>query len=165
MADVIIPALLKKNISFIRLSSKNCAGYEIYGHFVDDSYDSGIRTELLEYIENPSVPNPVTRKITLPNNEYPTWELPKDMYTDRDHQFYLYQNTFIVSSMYYAYNRVTKMITLDTVLKPYEITDVMELEYYRDIIERSYTLENNCTIKIKPVFKQTATFGDHNVII
>ena len=165
MANIILPAFLKKNITFIRLSSKNCTGYEIYGHFKDDSYASGIRTELLDTVDNPKEPNPVLHKIDLPKNSHPTWELPRDAFMDRDHKFYLYQNGFIISPLCYYYNKLSRLFTLDIMMKPYSIEDEMELEYYQDLVELSYTLEEDCQIKIKPIFKQTATFGDHNIII
>ena len=162
----IITALLKKKITFQRLSEKNVIGYEIWGMFKDDTYDSGIRNDLLEIIDNPSEPNPVIKRISLEGNENATWKLPNDAFLDRDHQFRLYINDVIVSSLCYNYNRISRLITLDTVLREYSLSDdKVELEYYQDLIIKEYMLEDNCEIFVKPVFTQSYTYGDHNVIM
>ena len=165
MNNVIIPAMLKKEISFIRLSSKNCSHYEIYAQYEDSNYASGTRTELLDTVENPTKPNPVLTRIPLEPVVHPTWELPKDIYMDADHKFYIYQNDILINPMCFKYNRITRLVTMDEKMNSYSLNDKMEIQYYRDIIELSYVLEHDCTIKIKPIFKQTATFGDHNIII
>lgn len=163
--DYIVPALLKKTITFRRLTSKNVLAYEVYATYKDNNNTSGIRTELLDTIENPTVPQPTVKRITLQYNENATWELPYDAYLDRDHQFRLYLNGFIVSSMCYKFNRLTKLITFDTVMKSYTVNDTMEMEYYLDIITKDYMLEEDCELSIKPIFTDTYTYGNHNVII
>lgn len=160
-----VPAILKKKISFLRLSKKNCSAYQIYALYHDDKYASGIRKELLEEFENPSLPNPVIKSIQLEHKEEPTWELPKDIYMDRDHPLRLYQNGFIVSSMYYSINRVTRLLSVDTIVREYSNTDEMVLEYYRDVIIKEYVLEEDCDIQIIPIFKDTSVLGDHNIIM
>ena len=160
-----IPALLKKTITFRRLTAKNVIAYEIYAKFPDSNYDSGVRTELLERFDNPVEPNPCIKRITLDYNEDATWELPYDAYLDRDHQFRLYLNGFILGTMTYKYNRVHKLISLDTVMKKYESSDKIELEYYQDLITKSYMLESNCQIYVKPIFTDSYTYGYHNIII
>lgn len=163
--EYVIPALLKKTIRFKRLITKNVIAYEVYATYKDNTYESGIRTELLDTIENPKEPNPVIKRIELNYNTNATWELPRDAYMDRDHQFRLYMNDFIVSSMCYKFNRITKLITLDTILKQYTINDKMEMEYYQDIITKDYMLEEDCEISIKPIFAESYTYGYHNVIV
>lgn len=163
--DYIIPALLKKTITFRRLKAKNVTKYEIYAKFQDDSYDSGIRTELLDVIDNPVVPDTYLKKITLAYNENATWSLPDDAYLDRDHQFRLFLNDFVLTSLCYKYNQLSRLITLDTVMKTYTINDVIELEYYQDLITKSYMLESDCEIYVKPIFTDTYTYGYHNIII
>ena len=163
--EYIIPALLKKTISFRRLKARNVIAYEIYATYKDETYTSGIRTELLDTIVNPTVPNPVIKRIELQYNDNATWELPYDAYLDRDHQFRLYMNDFILSTMTYKYNRLSKLITLDTVLKKYTMNDKMEMEYYQDIITKDYMLEENCEISVKPIFTDSYAYGYHNVII
>lgn len=161
----IIPALLKKKITFRRLAAKNVLRYEIYAEFKDDTYASGIRRELLDVIENPSQPDPHIKRIVLTGNPDATWELPYDAYLDRDHQFRLYLNGFILSSMCYSFNRVNKLVSLDTVMKKYSVTDVVEMEYYQDLISKEYMVQDDCRIFVKPIFTQSYTYGDHNVII
>ena len=163
--EYIIPASLKKTITFRRLTPKHVLGYEVYGTFKDNNYSSGIRTELIDTIENPTVPNAVIKRIELPYNDNATWELPYDAYLDRDHQFRLYLNDFILSSLCYNYNRLSKLVTLDTVMKRYTINDKLEMEYYQDIITRDYMLDEDCEITIKPIFTDTYTYGNHNIII
>lgn len=163
--NYIIPAFLKKTISFRRLTSKNVLAYEVYATYKDDTYTSGVKTELLDTIENPIIPNPITKRIELLYNDNATWELPYDAYLDRDHQFRLYLNDFILSSMCYNYNRLSKLITLDTVMKEYTNNDKLELEYYQDIITKEYMLDKDCEITVKPVFTDSYTYGYHNVII
>lgn len=165
MSEYIIPNLIKKTITFRRLSNKNVLEYKIYGTFKDDTYSNGIRCDLLDTIKNPSLPSPCMIRIKLPYNDNATWKLPEDAYLDRDYQFRLYLDGFILSSMAYAYNRVTKLITLDTVMKEYNVNSKLEMEYYRDVITKSYVLENDCQITVKPIFAETYSFGTHNIII
>ena len=161
----LIPALLKKTITFRRLASKSVVAYEIYAKYPDNNYDSGIRTELLERLENPVEPDIHIKRIKLEYNNDATWELPYDAYLDRDHQFRLYLNNFILSTVFYRFNHVFKLISLDTTMKKYNPNDKLELEYYQDLITRSYMLENNCDIYVKPIFTDSYTYGYHNVII
>lgn len=161
----IIPALLKKKITFRRLAAKSVLRYEIYAEFKDDTYTSGVRRELIDTIENPSQPDLHIKRILLPGNPDATWELPYDAYLDRDHQFRLYLNGFILSSMCYNFNRLSKLISLDTVMKKYSVTDTVEMEYYQDLISKEYMVQNDCNIYVKPIFTQSYTYGDHNVII
>lgn len=163
--NFIISALLKKRISFRRLTAKNVLAYEVYATYKDDRYESGVRTELLDTIENPVIPNPIIKRIELKYNDDATWQLPHDAYLDRDHQFRLYLNEFILSSMCYKFNRVNKLITLDTVMKNYTVNDKIEMEYYQDIITKEYMLEQDCEIQIKPIFTESYSYGNHNVII
>ena len=67
--------------------------------------------------------------------------------------------------MAYTYNRVNKLISMDIVMKNYTPNDKVELEYYQDLITRSYMLEKNCQIYVKPIFTDSYTYGYHNVII
>ena len=101
-----IPALLKKTITFQRLPAKNVIAYEIYAKIPDSNYDSGIRNELLEVFDNPLEPEPRVKRIELGYNKDATWKLPNDAFLDRDHQFRLYINDVIVSSLCYNYNRI-----------------------------------------------------------
>lgn len=158
-------ALLKKTITFRRLPSKHVKCYEVYAAYKDDNYDSGIRNELLDIIDNPDVPNPRLIRIPLAYNDNATWELPDDAFLDRDHQFRLFLNNFIMSSAYFNFNRLLKLITFDTVAKTYTLNDKMELEYYQDIITKEYMLESDCVITVKPIFLDTYNYGDHNIII
>lgn len=163
--EYIVPALLKKTITFRRLTAKNVIAYEVYATYKDNTYESGLRTELLDTIENPVVPNPTIKRIELNYNTNATWELPYDAFLDRDHQFRLYLNEVILSSMCYKFNRLSKLITLDTQIKSYTINDKIEMEYYEDIITKSYMLEENCEISIKPIFIESYTYGYHNIIV
>lgn len=163
--DYLFPGLLKKSITFRRLTAKNVLRYEIYAIYQDSTYASGTRTELLDTIENPSTPMPYIKRIELEYNENATWELPHDAYLDRDHQFYLYLDGFQLSSMAYNFNRIRKLITLDTVMKHYDVTSKLEMEYYQDLIKKDYMLEQDCAIKIKPIFTESYQYGFHNVII
>lgn len=165
MNDYTFAALLKKTITFRRLTAKNVLSYEVYVAYKDSNYASGTRVELLDTIQNPTVPNPVLKRITLGYNDDATWELPYDAYLDRDHQFRLFLNETIMSSMFYSYNRLTKLITFDTVAKKYSLNDKMEMEYYQDIITKDYVLEEDGIITIKPIFTDSYTYGTHNIII
>ena len=160
-----IPAEMKKKITFNRLTSKNVLRYEIYANFKDNSNESGIRTELLDTIENPENPSLYIHKVLLEPNINATWERPHDAYFDRDHQFRIYVNDVILSPMCYKFNRRSNLITLDVIMKEYHITDKVELEYYRDLIVKEYLVEDDCTIKVKPIFSALHSYGDHNVII
>lgn len=161
----IVPAMLEKTISFKRLNNRHVRGYKIYGLFKDNNYSSGIRRMLLDNFENPSEPNVDRTSVELKYNQNATWELPGDIFIDRDHKFKLFMNDSILTSLYYQYNKYTRLLTIDTNLKPININDRFRLEYYRDRIKRTYTLEDNCKIEVVPVYADTYTYGNHNIII
>ena len=163
--STLIPSILKKKITFLRLPAKACSGYKIYGVFKDDNYASGTRTDLLEELENPVEPSPVIKKIGLEKVEQPTWKLPDDAYYDRDHKFFLIKDGKYLSTMVTSYNRVTRLISIDTVLEDYSVESEVFLEYYRDVITREYVTEDDCDIIVTPILKDSSIIGDHNVIL
>ncbi len=165
MNEFVLPSLLKKTITFKRLNNKNVYGYEIYGLFKDDNYASGIREELLDSFENLSEPNTSLTDIILEFNQKYTWQLPEDIYIDRDHKFKIYINNAIVSTLYYQYNKYNKMLTIDKNLKTINAGDTIKLQYFKDTITKTYMLEQDCQIKVKPIFRQTYSYGTHNIII
>lgn len=165
MQNYIIPTQLKKIITFRRLPIKAVSKYLVYATFKDDAYTSGLKTELIDTIINPSEPSPVLKRIELEYNINATWSLPADAYLDRDHQFRLYLNNFVQSNMYYRFNRLSKLITFDTAIKSYTVNDKMELEYYQDMICKGYMLNDDCTIEILPIFNNSYNYGFHNIII
>ena len=163
--NVIIPSILRKNIQFRRLPTKACSYYEVYAEYKDANSSSGKRLELLDKFQNPIEPSLVLRRITLSPEKEPTWRLPEDIFMDRTHKFRIFLNGFALPSLYYNYNRVTKLVSIDTSLQAYVPSDTVELEYYLDVITRSYAMEENCRIIIRPVFSQDYGYGDHNVIM
>lgn len=165
MADYIIPSVVRKNITFRRLSNKACSKYKIYRQYDDETSVSGTRIELIDEIDNPSEPSIYTRRIPLEHSSDPTWSLPMDAFYDRNHHFRLFQNGHALSSIYYNYNRVNRLFTIDTQLIEYNVGDDIELEYFVDVIKRTYTFEKEFKILIKPVFSQEYMYGDHNIIV
>lgn len=163
--SALIPSILKKRITFLRLPIKVCSGYKIYAVFKDDTYASGTRTELLEEIDNPVEPSPVIKKVKLEKVEEPTWKLPNDAYYDRDHKFFLIKDDRYLSTMVTSYNRVTRLMSIDTALEDYSIESEVYLEYYRDVITREYVTEDDCIIIVTPILKDSSIIGDHNVIL
>mgnify|MGYP006990130461 FL=1 len=57
------------------------------------------------------------------------------------------------------------MVTLDTVIETYDVNSKIEMEYYQDLIKKDYMLEEDCDIRIEPVFAESSSYGFHNVII
>lgn len=163
--DSFNPGYMTKTITFRRLSLKNVLRYEIYATYRDATYTSGLRRELLDTIENPTVPNPCVKRIELKYNTDTTWRLPEDAYLDRDHKFRLYLDGIMVTSMAVSFNRLTKLITLDSVMKTCDLNTKIEMEYYQDLISKDYLLEQDCQIFVKPIFSDSYRFGFHNVII
>lgn len=161
----VLPAMLVKTITFKRLSNKHVKGYEIYGLFPDSTYSSGLREELIDVFDNPSEPNVQRTEIKLQYNDNYTWQLPSDLYTDRDHKFRIYINDTILSTLYYQYNKYNRFLTIDRNMKVLDVLDEITLSYFRDMITRSYPLQNDCQIKVKPIFADSYTYGNHNVII
>lgn len=160
-----IPASLVKKITFRRLENKAVAGYEIYGKFNDNSYTSGYRTELIDYIENPNQPDLFIKRIPLDYSTDATWKIPNDAYVDREHQFRLFFDDAPLPTMFFKYNRVNGLITIDTVLKPYSQSNKIELEYYQDLITKTYMLEEQCDIWVKPIFIEGYNHSHHNIIL
>ena len=155
----------KKKITFRRITSKHVSGYKIYAQFKDDTYASGIREELVDEFENPGYASPVQKVIQLEYNDDYTWKLPDDIYLDREHGFKIYVDQEQLSTMYFEYNKISKIFTIDKNMFQLKRTSKISLEYYRDLITRTYVFQTDCNIKIQPIFSDTFTYGTHNVII
>ena len=163
--DYVIPALIQKTISFKRLKSKNIKSYKVYTKTIDSNYASGIRTDLIDEIENPSIPSPYLKKITLPYSINNTWKLPDDIYMDKDHPFRVIVDGNQISSLYYTANKLTNLLTINSNTMMISSSTVIEIEYFQDIIVKSYMVEQDCEIIVEPVFQNTYNYGKHNIIV
>lgn len=163
--DYIIPASIKKTIKFPRLSSKNVLSYEIYTKTVDDTYDSGIRIDLIDTIQNPNIPSPVQDTIDLEYSNNATWNLPKNIYMDRDHDIIILVNDIQISKLYYTVNKPAKLFTINTNKITINPDTKISIIYYKDIIEKSYMVEKDCEIFVKPIIIDSYHYGQHNVIL
>ena len=163
--NYIIPANIKKTIRFPRLTSKNVLNYEIYTKTVDDTYDSGIRIDLLDTIQNPVMPSPVKNQIDLEYSNNATWCLPKDIYMDRDHGIIVLIDNIQVSKLYYTVNKTAKLFTINTNKITINPDTKISIIYYQDIIEKSYMIEEDCEIFVKPNIIDSYHYGQHNIIL
>lgn len=163
--DHFITALIKKTISFKRLKSKNIKSYKVYAKTIDSTYASGIKTELIEEIENPVIPSPVITKVKMPYSPNSTWQLPGDLYMDKDHPIRVMVDDAPISSLHYTINKLSSLITINKNIIPIDINTVVEIEYFQDIITRSYMVEKDCQIMIEPVFQDTYNYGKHNLVL
>lgn len=163
--DHFITALIKKTVYFKRLKSKNIKSYKIYTKTVDTNYTSGIKTELIDEIENPVIPSPVTSRKVLGYSPNFTWQLPDDIYIDQDHPFRILVNDIAISSLHYTLNRLTNLVTINTNIIKIDLNTVVEIEYFKDIIIKSYMVEKDCELIVEPIFRDTHNYGKHNVIV
>ena len=163
--DYVIPANIKKTIRFPRLTSKNVLSYEIYTKTIDDTYNSGIRIDLIDTIQNPSIPSPVKNQIELEYSNNATWNLPKNIYMDRDHDIIILVDGIQISKLYYTINKSAKIFTINTNQITINADAKISIIYYQDIIEKSYIVEQNCEIFVKPIIKDSYHYGQHNIIL
>lgn len=163
--DYIIPASIKKIIRFPRLTSKNVLSYEIYTKTVDDTYNSGIRIDLIDTIQNPVIPSPVKAEIELEYSNNATWNLPNNIYMDRDHDIIILVNDIQISKLYYTINKSAKIFTINTNKITINSDTKVKIIYYQDIIEKSYMVEQDCEVFVKPIIIDSYHYGQHNVIL
>lgn len=163
--DYIIPASIKKTIRFPRLTSKNVLSYEIYTKTVDDTYNSGIRIDLIDTIQNPNIPSPAKNQIDLEYSNNATWNLPKNIYMDRDHDIIILVDGIQISKLYYTINKAAKIFTINTNQITINTDTKVSIIYYQDIIEKSYMVEQDCEIFVKPIIKDSYHYGQHNIIL
>lgn len=155
--------LLKRTVTFVKMDYSRVKGYQVLT--TDPSGTIQSETKLLEEIENPIIPDTDIKKIKLEYNDKLTWKLPEDIFMDIDHKFNLYINGFIVSPIYYNHNRNTNLVTINTKIQPVDPSDEIILEYYRNVISRTYLLEDDLKIIIKPIYRKHVQYGGHNVIV
>lgn len=160
-----LPIQIKKSISFPRLSSKNVLEYEIYAKFKDDTYTSGIRTELLDTITNPSVPSPNEKEMVCEYSKNSTYPLPKNIYIDKDHKVRVFVDDVLISSLWYTVNFYAKIFTVNTNKIEIHTDTKVSIRYYEDIITKDYFLDENCELFVKPIFNESYHYGDHNIIL
>jgi hypothetical protein len=163
--DYIIPSSIKKTIKFPRLSSKNVIAYEIYTKTVDVTYESGIRTDLIDTISNPNIPSPVVTERKFDYSENGTWYLPKDIYMDRDHKIRVFVDDIQISSLYYTINKMAGLFTINKNAITINPDSIVKIEYYKDIIEKSYMVEQECEVIVKPKMIESYHYGKHNIIL
>lgn len=161
----VIPASIKKTIRFPRLASKNVLSYEIYTKTIDDTYNSGIRIDLIDTIQNPIMPSPVINQMELEYSNNTTWNLPKDIYMDRDHDVIILVDGIQISKLYYTINKTAKIFTINTNKITINTDTKVSIIYYQDIIEKSYMVEENCEVFVKPIIIDSYHYGQHNVIL
>lgn len=161
----IIPTSIKKTIRFPRLTSKNVLNYEIYTKTIDDTYSSGIRIDLIDAIQNPNIPSPVKNQIDLEYSNNATWNLPKNIYMDRDHDIIILVDGIQISKLYYTINKAAKIFTINTNQITINTDTKVSIIYYQDIIEKSYMVEQDCEIFVKPIIKDSYHYGQHNIIL
>lgn len=167
----------KKIVRFKRLPNKHIAGYMIYGIFKDNNYESGKRQESLlkdsdgndvMYI-NPRYPvkNPEQnfKEIELEYNKNVTWTLPDDAFYGRDYKFQIFINGALLPTLFYDYNKLTRVFTINTTLKEIDPNDTITLKYWRDYIVLEFDINEECDILVKPVFRPGYDYGYHNIII
>jgi hypothetical protein len=163
--DYVIPANIKKTIRFPRLTSKNVLSYEVYTKTIDDTYSSGIRIDLIDTIQNPTIPSPVKNQIDLEYSNNATWNLPKNIYMDRDHDVIILVDGIQISKLYYTINKAAKIFTINTNKITINVDTKVSIIYYQDIIEKSYMVEQDCEIFVKPIIKDSYHYGQHNIIL
>ena len=163
--NYIIPSSIKKTIRFPRLTFKNVSAYEVYTKTVDNTYDSGIRIDLLDRIDNLIMPSPIKTQIDLEYSNNATWSLPKDIYMDKDHSIIVLVDGVQISKLYYTINKQANMFTINQLKVKINTGTKVSLIYYQDIIEKSYMLDNECGIFVKPVIRNSYHYGHHNVIL
>ena len=163
--DYVLPANIKKTIRFPRLTSKNVLNYEIYTKTVDDTYDSGIRIDLIDTIQNPNIPSPVQDTMDLEYSNNATWNLPNNIYMDRDHDIIILVDDIQISKLYYTVNKPAKLFTINTNKITINPDTKVSIIYYKDIIEKSYMVEQDCEIFVKPIIIDSYHYGQHNVIL
>ena len=163
--DYILPSSIKKTIRFPRLTSKNVICYNVYTKTVDDTYGSGIRIDLIDKIDNPNIPSPFQKQIDLGYSNNATWNLPSNIYMDRDHGVIVLIDGIQISKLYYTVNKMAKLITVNTNKVAINSDTKVSIIYYQDIIEKSYMVEEDCDIYIEPVIMDSYHYGKHNVII
>lgn len=163
--DYIIPTSIKKTIRFPRLTSKNVLNYEIYTKTIDDTYSSGIRIDLIDTIQNPNIPSPAKNQIDLEYSNNATWNLPKNIYMDRDHDIIILVDGIQISKLYYTINKAAKIFTINTNQITINTDTKVSIIYYQDIIEKSYMVEQDCEIFVKPIIKDSYHYGQHNIIL
>lgn len=163
--DYVLPASIKKTIRFPRLTSKNVLNYEVYTKTVDDTYDSGIRIDLLDTIQNPVIPSPVKNQIDLEYSNNATWSLPNNIYMDRDHDIIILVDDIQISKLYYTVNKIAKLFTINTNKITINPDTKISIIYYQDVIEKSYMVEDDCEIFVKPIIVDSYHYGQHNIIL
>ena len=163
--DYIIPASIKKTIRFPRLTSKNVLSYEIYTKTVDEAYNSGIRIDLINTIQNPVITKKKKAEIELEYSNNATWNLPNNIYMDKDHDIIILVDDIQISKLYYTINKSAKIFTINTNKITINSDTKVKIIYYQDIIEKSYMVEQDCEMFVKPIIIDSYHYGQHNVIL
>lgn len=161
-----LPIDIKKIISFPRLSPENVSRYEIYAEYKDSSSPSGLRTELLDTVENPKAPCPEECELIYETHSLNnTYHLPKGIYMDDGHRLRVFIDGAAISFLWFTVNRSAGIFTINE--SKVKITDDTEVKirYYRDVIKKEYRMGEDCRIIVRPVFRQSYYFGTHNIIL
>ena len=84
---------------------------------------------------------------------------------DRDHDIIILVDGIQISKLYYTINKSAKIFTINTNQITINADTKISIIYYQDIIEKSYMVEQDCEIFVKPIIKDSYHYGQHNIIL
>ena len=103
-------------------------------------------------------------EIELEYSNNATWNLPNNIYMDRDHDIIILVNDIQISKLYYTINKSAKIFTINTNKITINSDTKVKIIYYQDIIEKSYMVEQDCEVFVKPIIIDSYHYGQHNII-
>jgi hypothetical protein len=148
-----------RTITFLRNNNA-----DIYAYLVTvTENDNGVEnTYSLPLVLNPDVPNLMLKTVDIVVDDTININVPADIFVDNSHDMTLYINGLPVSPLDYEYNSALNQIRVHT---PLTLSEVVELEYYRDEMVVYHNTTMPCTYVVSPIYGKTNNLGDHNLLL
>lgn len=145
-------------ISFRRVDTKSCIGYEIYAIYSDNGEQ---KEYLLDVIENPKTPSPFRKIKNLQYNEKEVWEFEERIMAKTSNDVTVYVNEIRLNSSQYTFSSALGLLNIHIKLKD---SDNIRIEYYVDRIEYIHNATQKHAYRVVPVFDKEYKLGDHSLL-
>lgn len=148
----------KDTITFKRINTKACTGYEIYARCKEGEDTLEF---LLDTIDNPITPTPYKRSKSLKYNQRKVWEIEEEMLAKTSSDVAVFVNEVRLNPGQYTFSSALRMLNIHIKLNE---RDSIRIEYNVDRIKYTHNTNRRHEYRIAPIYKSDYRLGEHNLL-
>lgn len=148
----------KDTITFKRIDTKACTGYEIYARCKEGE---GTLEFLLDTIDNPITPTPFRRSRHLKYNQRKVWEIEEKMLAKTSSDIAVLVNQIRLNPGQYTFSSALGILNIHIKLNE---NDSIQIEYNVDRIKYIHNTTRKHEYRIVPIYKSDYRLGEHSLL-